>query len=283
MKRSLILSGGGGRGAFQVGVCKYLLEQNWVPDLICGSSIGAINAAAIASGVPVTQLIHLWTTHQRSRLFRFQPLKFLAAALYKKPLQPIQDTQLMREVLSTYVDIGALKQSSIELVITAVNISTGQLHLFNNKEITIDHLMASGAMPIFFPWQVINNDPYWDGGVMANTPLLPALQRGAKEIIVVLLSPVGHSPQPFPGTLRNSLELAFEHFLSGSYQTTLASIDPTIEKALSPTMAAAQRPRIRIVAPSRMLGFRSMLNFSGKQARRLIIEGYRNAREQLAL
>ena len=55
MKKALILSGGGARGAFQVGVWQYLREINWTPDLICGTSIGAVNAAAIGSGrVPTT-------------------------------------------------------------------------------------------------------------------------------------------------------------------------------------------------------------------------------------
>ncbi len=281
MKRALILSGGGARGAFQVGVWKYLRERNWTPDLISGSSIGAINAAAIVSEIPVTQLIHLWTTQHRSRLYRLQLLKFLAAALFKKPMRPILDTARMRGVLSSYVDIPALRQSATELIVTAVNISTGRLHLFNNQEITIDHLVASGAMPIIFPWQTINGEPYWDGGVMANSPLFTALERGAEEIIVVLLSPVGHVPQPFPGTFLNSLELVFEHFLSGSYQTTLSAIDQTLKIAGGRAGWADKQPRVRVVAPSRMLGLYSLLNFSSKQAHQLVDEGYRNARDQL--
>lgn len=283
MKRALILSGGGARGAFQVGVWKYLHEINWVPDLISGSSIGAINAAAIVSDLPVTQLIHLWTSQHRSKLYRLQLLKFLAAALFKKPLRPILDTERMRGVLSSYVDIPTLRQSSTELIITAVNISTGRLHLFNNREINIDHLVASGAMPILFPWQTIDGEPYWDGGVMANSPLFTALERGAEEIIVVLLSPVGHVPQPFPGTFLNSLELVFEHFLSGSYQTTLSAIHQTLKVAGDRAGLGDKQPRIRVVTPSRMLGLRSLLNFSSGQAHRLVDEGYRNAGEQLQL
>lgn len=281
MKRALILSGGGARGAFQVGVWKYLRERNWAPDLISGSSIGAINAAAIVSQIPVAQLINLWTSQHRSKLYRLQLLKFLAAALFKKPLRPMLDTERMRSVLSSYVDIPTLRQSSTELIVTAVNISTGRLHLFNNREINIDHLVASGAMPILFPWQTINGEPYWDGGVMANAPLFTALERGAEEIIVVLLTPVGHVPQPFPGTFFNSLELVFEHFLSGSYQTTLSAIHQTLKVAGGSAGLADKQPQIRVVAPSRMLGLRSLLNFSSRQAHQLVDHGYRNAREQL--
>jgi predicted acylesterase/phospholipase RssA len=76
-------------------------------------------------------------------------------------------------------------------------------------------------MPILFPWQPIHGELYWDGGVMANSPLFIALERKVEEIIVVLLSPVGHRPLPPPTTLREGLERVFEHFLIGSYQTTM--------------------------------------------------------------
>ncbi len=291
MKRALILSGGGARGAFQVGVWKYLHEKKWIPDLISGTSIGAVNAAAIVSGMPVERLIHLWTTHRRAEIYRFQLLKFFAAILFKRRLRPMLDTDQMREMISRNIDLAALRQSPTEVVITAVNILTGRLHLYNNQEITIDHLVASGAMPILFPWQYIDGEPFWDGGVMANSPLFTALDRGVDEVIVVLLSPVGHVSMPFPGTLSNSLELVFEHLLSGSYQTTLSVINQIRggDRSISSFLGVGRdhgvptdkQSRIIAVAPSRMLGFRSLLNFSTRQARQLVEEGYRNARDQL--
>jgi len=51
--RALILSGGGARGAYEIGVWKRLCEMSWRPDLICGTSVGAINGAAIAAGLPL--------------------------------------------------------------------------------------------------------------------------------------------------------------------------------------------------------------------------------------
>jgi NTE family protein len=291
MKRALILSGGGSRGAFQAGVWKYLKERKWIPDLISGTSIGAVNAAAIVSGVPAEHLIHLWTTHHRAEIYRFQLLKFIAAILFKRSLRPILDTGRMREVIMRNIDLAALRQSPIDIIISAVNMLTGRLHFYTNREIDIDHLMASSAMPIFFPWQYINGEPYWDGGVMANSPLFAALRKGVEDIIVVLLSPVGHVPLQFPRTLPEGLELVFEHFLSGSYQSTLSAISPSTGRdgrSLGAFGAEGGQgspevrgPRIRVVSPSRMLGFRSLLNFSTRQARQLVDEGYRNARDQL--
>lgn len=50
--------------------------------------------------------------------------------------------------------------------------------------------MASSAIPVIFPWQEIDGEPHWDGGVAVNTPLLPALERGAREVLVVLFAPL---------------------------------------------------------------------------------------------
>ncbi|WP_372677976.1 patatin-like phospholipase family protein [Desulfosarcina sp.] len=275
MKRALILSGGGARGAFQVGVWKYLREINWTPDLICGTSIGAINAAAIGSGMSVERLADLWRTHNRSEIYRLKTLHFLKSALRGKPLKSLLDTTPLRSMLTRHLDLEALRQSPIEIIISAVHLATGRLHLYNQDMIEIDHLMASSAMPILFPWQPISGEFYWDGGVMANSPLFIALERKIEEIVVVLLSPVGHRPLPPPASLREGLELVFEQFLIGSYQTAMPVFNGTAGAPLSP------QPRISVIAPSQMLGFASLLNFSTRQVNRLINSGYHRARRQL--
>jgi len=291
MKKALILSGGGARGAFQIGVWKYLKERNWTPDLVCGTSVGAINAVAIGAGMPLDRLIEIWTTYHRPMIYRFRMLRFLANLLFGRPLKPVMDTGPMRKMVARHLDIDALRKSRIDVIITAVNLLTARLHLFDQHVIDVDHVMASSAMPILFPWQHIDGEPYWDGGVMANSPLFPALESGVDEIIVVLLSPVGNVAPAFPGTLKNAIEIVFEHLLIGSCQTALASRGwpaaghpgeyPPLAHAGEMGERSVYSPTIKTVAPSRMLGFRSLLNFSIRQARWLIDEGYRNARSQL--
>ena len=201
------------------------------------------------------------------------------------------DTAPLREMITANLDLTALRRSPMEIIITAVNVANGRLYLFNQHEIEVDHLMASSAMPILFPWQYIHEEPYWDGGVMANTPLFAALEKEMDEVIVVLLSPVGDLDLPFPGTMMNGLEMVFEHLLSGSYQSTrpvsngrraaFDQVHPYWQSRGDKEASAGRRPRIRVVAPSRMLGFRSLLNFSHQQVRWLLQEGYRNARRRL--
>ncbi len=291
MKRALILSGGGARGAFQVGVWKYLREINWTPDLICGTSIGAVNAAAIGSGMSVERLIDIWKTHNRSEIYRLKALKVLSSALYGRPFKSVLDTAPMRAMLTRHLNLEALRRSPIEIIISAVHLATGRLHLYNQDVIEIDHLMASSAMPILFPWQPIHGELFWDGGVMANSPLFIALEKKIEEIIVVLLSPVGHRPLPPPTTLREGLELLLEHFLMGSYQTTMPVTNgqpmhacdewPPKGPHAPKVIETGLQPRISVIAPTQMLGFTSLLNFSTRQVSRLIHAGYHNARRQL--
>jgi NTE family protein len=291
MKKALILSGGGARGAFQVGVWKYLQEINWTPDLICGTSIGAVNAAAIGSGMSAERLIDIWKTHNRSEIYRLKVLHFLKSTLRGKPFKSVLDTAPMRAMLTRHLNLEDLRRSPIEIIISAVHLATGRLHLYNQDVIEIDHLMASSAMPILFPWQPIHGELYWDGGVMANSPLFIALERKIEEIIVVLLSPVGHRPLPPPATLREGLELLLEHFLIGSCQTTMPVFNgppvhacdewPPKRPHAHKVMESRLQPRISVIAPPQLLGFTSLLNFSTRQVNRLIQAGYHNARRQL--
>jgi NTE family protein len=281
MKRALILSGGGARGTFQIGVWKYLLEIGWIPDLICGTSVGAINAVAMGSGMSLDRLIQVWQAYHNARLYRLNVIRFLATALFGRPPAPILDTRPLRDALASQLDISALRRSPMEIIVTAVNLLTGRLHCFNQMEITIEHVLASSSVPILFPCQPILGEPYWDGGVMANTPIFPALDRGAEEIVVVLHSPVGHARLPFPNTLLKAAELLFEHFLIGSYQAACFAADGS--GSLCAPIAGEKKSAhsVLTVAPCRMLGFRSLSNFSPRQAEQLINEGYNNARAQL--
>ncbi len=289
MKRALILAGGGARGSFQIGVWKYLVSIGWKPDMICGTSVGAINAVAIGSGMDLSTLIHLWTSYNRRRMYHFNFLRFIADILSGKAVKPLFDTTPLKNMILSNLDFTALKKSETEIIITAVNMLTGHPEFFDQKVIRLEHILASSAMPLLFPWQEINGEPYWDGGVMVNTPLAPALEFGADEIIVVLLSPVGHKKLSKPENLLMAGEYLFEHFLSGSFQTDLMNYGFNGKRYLKHSEPLNNnlnikhkiQPRLITLSPSKMLGFKSLLSFSKTQARKLIDEGYLSARSQL--
>lgn len=274
MKKALILSGGGARGAFQAGVWKYLTEINWQPDIICGTSVGAINAAAIGSGISADKLITLWTSFSHSRIFRLNFLKFAAHVISGRKIKPMLDTGPLADIIEGNINIQLLRTSRIKIVISAVNLTTGHLEFFSGKQIQPELLLASGSMPLIFPWQTFQGTPYWDGGVISNIPITPALDSGARDIIVVSLSPVGFTRHPIPGNFLTAAEHLFEQLLFGSYNIHMTSqgITPNDRKS---------HVRLTPLYPPRMLGFKSLLNFSRQQARTLIQEGYAAAKHRL--
>ncbi|MCB1307219.1 MAG: patatin-like phospholipase family protein [Leptospiraceae bacterium] len=289
-RRALILSGGGARGAYQVGVWKFLLEMGWKPDLICGTSVGAINATAIGCGMNLEELIQLWKTIERGRVFRISILRQILHVLMRRGFTPFFDTAPLKQLLHERMDVPMLRHSPHEIVITAVNILTSEIKFFNQDVIDIEHVMASSAIPLLFPWQYIDGEPHWDGGVMMNNPILPALERGCREIIVVLLSPVGGSRLPLPRNRRDAIERVFEQQLIGSYEAFLAHLawDYKLRQEQNFLRNWTRRAwnlndlRLVTVAPQRMLGFHSILNFSNRQADNLIREGFIDAKNQLA-
>ncbi len=287
----MVLSGGGSRGSFQIGVWKYLVERNWKPDIICGTSIGAINAAGIVSGLDVATLARLWTHSNRRNMYRLNLIEFLLFCFSGKALKPLFDTRQLETLISDHLDFKAIKGNPTKLVIPAVNVHTAQPTYFKNADIELEHVLASSAMPILFPSHEIGGVEHWDGGTMANIPLQPALDFDADEIIIVNLSPIGNVAHPYPKTLRTALEHVFEQLLIGSYHnalmanTNMTNTDNPIQtqytKKYNSSDTSLNQPNIVTLAPSKMLGFRSLINFSLPQAKRLIDEGYQTANIKL--
>lgn len=108
----------------------------------------------------------------------------LSAFISSEPLQ-----KLIREAVST----ESIRRSDKTLRIVATNWETGEVKIFENKDVTDevghDVILSSTAIPGFFPPQYINGEPYVDGGVVMNTPLKCAIQAGAEVLHVIYLDP----------------------------------------------------------------------------------------------
>lgn len=230
-KKALVLSGGGGRGAYHVGVLEFLEEHDWQPDIVVGTSIGAVNGAAIASGHNAHSLKSLWKRLKSENVqkFNINPLT----------LTSLLDTKPLRETLlqGGWINFDRVNDTNpiIDLRITATEITTGQLHVFGNSDdarksdmiqekITLDHLLSSCSIPMVYPATMLNNNIYWDGAIMANTPLGAAIDAGASEIVVVIMTPnaeggsmVGHMPT----NLISAVSMMLDWVLMSSFQAEM--------------------------------------------------------------
>jgi predicted acylesterase/phospholipase RssA len=173
VKTALVLSAGGMFGAYQAGAWREL--STWFrPDLVVGTSAGALNGWLIAGGCAPEELINLWVDP--------------SAAAFLKLRSPLQRWRGLFDGPAFCASIQALyarhrPQIPIGVVLTEVP----QLvpRLFQNDEITWQHLAAACSIPLALPPQRIGSRWYVDGGLLGALPLWPAPQMGAARAIAV--------------------------------------------------------------------------------------------------
>ena len=190
-KRALVLSGGGSRGAYEVGVVKALIEQGIEFDFAFGTSIGGINAAFIASG-NFDRLEHLWNTLLGTDLFRMPTIDQIRLLL-KGSRWGLLDTAPLEKLLFKELNLQKFKESTMKVGLLTTDLCTLQTRVITTDEIEslpelVDVLMASSAIPIIFPSRSLNGEGMWmDSGLVRNTPIQTAINMGAKEIYTVMV------------------------------------------------------------------------------------------------
>lgn len=267
----LVLTGGGARGAYQVGVLKAISDM--MPDLhypfpiICGSSAGAINAAGLGGSGEifrhsVERLESLWTGLTTAEVYRSDYwgiarrmghfLKaFFGGEDNDMPASMLDNTPL-RQFLERNLDLERLRynieHSDIRAVcVTACGYKSGQSvsffegcpelegwHLGQRvglkTNLSVDHLLASSAIPMIFPPVRLNREYFGDGVVRNMAPLSPAVHLGADRILVIGVSAnrvcttTRRPVRDFP-----KLPQIIEHLLNGAF---LDVVENDIDKAL---------------------------------------------------
>lgn len=228
----LVMQGGGALGAFQAGVYEALHEAGIEPDWVVGTSIGAINGAIIVGNHPQNRVANLkafwdlvadggpfsapWSAMGLGRemhnlravlkgipgFFSPNPRAWLGADARLGTTQAsYYSTADLRRTLADLVDVNELGAGKTRLTLGAVNVTSGRMHYFDSRDqtISIDHVMASGALPPAFPAVMIDGEPYWDGGVYSNTPLETVMDDNPRRDSVIFATRVwqqeGRSPE----------------------------------------------------------------------------------------
>jgi NTE family protein len=229
-KLALVLSGGGSRGALQVGALRAVFETGLKPDILVGTSIGACNAAFLAiQGFDQESLDRLELVWRDAGSANLLPNNFLwmtVRTIFNRRT-PNYTGQLRNFLVAHGLDPKLTFQdlNSCRLYLVAADINQGKMVLFGQEPLQsiLEGVIASAAIP---PWitPLVNGDQLlMDGGVISNLPILPAIRAGAEEIIALdLESPMNQAESqgigPFMakvmGTVhrrQNELELAFAH------------------------------------------------------------------------
>jgi NTE family protein len=228
MNIGLVLTGGGARAAYQVGVLQAIAEITQSREspfnIITGVSAGAINGAYLMSradqfGVAVQGLWDLWNNLESERVYRTDPASIatlggrwlrtvgMGGAFGEKRANHLLSTQPLRELLQEELRLdripGFIKSKTLRgVAFSATNYLTGTaISFFDADEsvdpwvrstrlgvrssLTVDHVMASSAIPVFFPPARIDGVLYGDGCIRLTTPVSPAIHLGADRILCI--------------------------------------------------------------------------------------------------
>jgi len=185
MSVAFVLSGGASLGSIQVGMLQALTANRIRPDLIVGTSVGALNGAWLASGdteASLARLAEIWRGINRDDVFPISPFTGLFG-LAGRNNHLIRDRGL-RRLLRRHLRFERLEDAPIALHVVATDVLTG-VDVQLSQGSAIDAIMASAAIPSIFPPVRIGERLLMDGGVVENTPIGHAVQLGATTVWVL--------------------------------------------------------------------------------------------------
>lgn len=184
-KTAFVFAGGGSLGAVQVGMLKALFSSEVRPDLIVGSSVGAINGAYFAArpdSQGIDDLTAIWSGLHAKEIFPFSLLRGLLRLLLRHDY--LLEPRGLQKLFSEKLPYRLLEETVIPCHIVATDIISGQEVIFSKGSATTA-LLASTAIPAIFPPFPFGNTFLVDGGVANNTPISTAIDLGATRIIVL--------------------------------------------------------------------------------------------------
>jgi NTE family protein len=196
---AVVLSGGGAKTAAHLGACRALREAGFDPVWYVATSMGAVVAAGLASGVGNDELLDQMAVLGRRGVVR-DPLAPLAGLYLRSLLKPGP----LRAAIEAMVPARRFVDLLVPLTVTTVDLDTGELVLFGTGAASaplIDVLCASSALPLYYPPVTIDGRRLGDGGLRAVLPLAPAADLTVDLVLAVDVGP-GFDLPPGPSSPR---------------------------------------------------------------------------------
>lgn len=190
MTTAFVLSGGGNLGAAQVGMLLALADRGIVPDLLVGTSVGALNAAFVArdpSPRGIAHLAEVWTGLRRTDVFPTRPTDALRVLTGRR--NALVDPRPLRALVTRHLPYGRLEDAPWPVAVVATEVTTGREVVMTHGS-AADAVMASAAIPGVFPPVDVDGHVLMDGGIVNNTPIAVAADLGADTIYVL---PTGYA------------------------------------------------------------------------------------------
>ena len=241
-RTAFVLGGGGALGAVEVGMLGALLERDITPDLVLGTSVGALNGAFVAQDPTpdvVDRLTGLWETVAASsrEVYGDRPLRAVRRAVAtgthvwsSKPLA----TRLREELGEvTFADLA------VPLQVCAAHIERAAEHWFDTGDV-VDAVVASAAVPGLLPPKEIDGEHYLDGGIVNSVPVARAHQLGATRVFVLQ---VGRMERPLSAPRRpwDVARVSFEIARRHRFNREMSELPESVEAHVLPTGGTSER------------------------------------------
>jgi NTE family protein len=265
---AFVLSGGASLGALQVGMLRALYERGVAADLLVGTSVGALNAAFVASRpqTPATAsaLARVWNGIHREDIFPVS-LRALVGGLSGQRDYLVPDRALRREV-RRYIEFEDLSEAAVPLHVVAFDVIEGREVLLSEGP-AVDAITAAASIPGVFPPVAIGERRLIDGGVVNNTPISHAVELGAERIYVL---PTQERWRPLARAPRGALDTAIYGIallLDGRLEGDIARYSSEAELIVLPA------PNPRQVQPTNFGHSRSLIGEALAASRALLAQG----------
>jgi NTE family protein len=269
---AFVLGGGGHMGAYEVGMLRALLEHGVRPDLVVGTSVGALNGAAVAADPSldmVERLRSVWMNLDDDRVFGGSV--FGAAATLLRTRTHLHSNRALRALINDLLPVERFDQLVIPFQCVAACIERAAEQWFHEGALA-DAILASAAVPGVLPPVELDGEHFVDGGIVNSIPIARAVELGASEIYVLHVGRIEQPLQP-PKTLVQVAMVAFEIARRHRFFRDLATLPEGVTAHVLPT---GEPVRVR---PTDM----SQLNYRNFAAvSRRIQRAYRATAEHLA-
>ncbi|MFE9424702.1 patatin-like phospholipase family protein [Kitasatospora sp. NPDC006697] len=241
LRRAFVLGGGGYLGAHEVGMLQALLAAGIRPDLVVGTSVGAINGALIAadpSSAAVRRLADVWVGLTGSAVFSGSLLQRTRTAVRSRT--HLHADGPLRALLERHFDGRRIEDLAVPFQCVAAEVESAAEHWFTDGPV-VEALLASCAVPGLLPAAQVGGRHYLDGGLVNSIPVGRAVQLGAREVYVLQ---VGRVEQPLrPARLPWEVPLvAFEIARRHRFAHDMGDLPPDAVVHVLPSGAADEPP-----------------------------------------
>ena len=231
---AVVLGGGGVLGAVQVGMLRALLESGIRPDLVVGTSVGALNGAVLATSPPdevADRLDALWRSPDAQHVFAAGTVRRVRELVRSGVAAHSPDP--LRRALHAAVGDPLIEDLPVRFTCCAASIEDAAEHWFDRGPL-VDAVMASAAVPGLLPPAEIDGQHYLDGGLVDSIPLGRAVELGADRVFVLQVGRIDQPLQP-PRRPWEVALVAFEIARRHRYARDLAAVPDDVEVHVLPT------------------------------------------------